>query len=260
MVGRDGVIGGDVDEVEQHRAALEVAEEAVTEARALAGAGYEAGNVGEHEARAGDLHHAEVGVHGGEGIGGDLRPGRGDGGEERRFAGVGEADEAGIGDELQSQPYPALLARRAGIGVTGRPVGRGLEMLVAEAAVAAAGKANAVAYLHQIGDQGLVVLFIELGAGRDVQHHVGGIRAGPALAHAVAAGRGLEVLLVAVVDERVEAVDRFRPHIAAAAAIAAGRAPELDELLAPKTHRAGAAVARTQIDLGLVEELHDGRS
>ena len=68
----------------------------------------------------------------------------------------------------------------------------------------------------------------------------------------------LEVLLVAIVDQRVEAVDDFDDDIAAAAAIAAVGAAELDELLAPEADAAGAAVARADIDLGLVEEFHDG--
>ncbi len=70
------------------------------------------------------------------------------------------------------------------------------------------------------------------------------------------AGLGLEMLLVAIVDQRVEAVDGLHPDIAAAAAIAAVRSAELDEFLAPERHRAGAAVAGADIDFGLVEKFH----
>ena len=76
-----------------------------------------------------------------------------------------------------------------------------------------------------------------------LQHHVGALGAGAVAAHAVAAGGGLEMLLVAVVDERVEAVDAFGPDVAAAPAVAAVGAAELDELLAPEGDGAGAAVA-----------------
>src|SRR5262249_10901391 len=78
----------------------------------------------------------------------------------------------------------------------------------------------------------------------------------PVLAHAVAAGLGLEVLLVAVVDQRVEAVDAFGDDVAAAPAVAAVRPAELDEFLAPERHASGAAVAGADIDLGLIEKLH----
>jgi hypothetical protein len=76
------------------------------------------------------------------------------------------------------------------------------------------------------------------------------------LAHAAAAALRLEVLLVAVVDQRVEAVDGLDHDVAAFAAVTAVRAAELDELLAPERHAAVAARAGLDIDLGLVEELH----
>jgi len=51
------------------------------------------------------------------------------------------------------------------------------------------------------------------------------------------------MLTVAVVDQRVEVVDAFHPHVSAFAAIAAIWPSELDELLAPKRHTAGPAIA-----------------
>jgi hypothetical protein len=42
------------------------------------------------------------------------------------------------------------------------------------------------------------------------------------------------MLLIAIVDESVETVDRLDPDIAAAAAIAAVGAPKFDEFLAAK--------------------------
>jgi hypothetical protein len=78
------------------------------------------------------------------------------------------------------------------------------------------------------------------------------------LAHAGPAVLGFEVLLVAIVDQCVEAVDRLHHHIPAPAAIAAVGAAELDELLASKRHATVAAAAGADVDLGLVEELHSG--
>ncbi len=46
--------------------------------------------------------------------------------------------------------------------------------------------------------------------------------------------------------------------VAAAPAVAAVGAAELDELLAPEADGTGAAVAAPEVDLGLVEELHGG--
>ena len=201
------------------------------------------GNVGQHEVARGRAHHAEVGVQRREGIVGDLRLGGAHRGQEGRLAGVRQADDAGIGDQLQPQPDGQLLAGLARVGAARRLVGRRLEMRVAEAAVAAPGDAGAVAGLDQIGQQRLLVLGQHLRARRHRDHHVLAGGAGAVLAHAAAAALGLEVLAVAVVDQRVEVGDALHPHVAALAAVAAVGAAELDELLAPERDAAVAAVA-----------------
>jgi hypothetical protein len=69
------------------------------------------------------------------------------------------------------------------------------------------------------------------------------------------------VLLITIVDERVEAFDRLGDHIAALAAVAAVGAAKLDKFLAPERHAAVTSVAGADIDLGLIEEFHaDTRS
>src|ERR1700743_1335726 len=76
------------------------------------------------------------------------------------------------------------------------------------------------------------------------------------LAHAVDAFLRLEVLLIAIVDQRVQPVDDFDDDIAATPTIAAGGTTELDELLAAERHAAVATVAGADIDLGFIEEFH----
>ena len=56
------------------------------------------------KSRSSTVDDAEAGMQRGERIVGDLRLGGGDGGEEGRLAGVGQADEADVGDQLQAQP------------------------------------------------------------------------------------------------------------------------------------------------------------
>ena len=133
-------------------------------------------------------------------------------------------------------------------------------MQVAVAAVAALGQHHPLAELGEVDQQGLVVLGEDLRAARQAQHDVLAGAAGALAAHAVMAGLGLEVLRIAVVDQRVEPVDAFEDDVAALAAVAAVGAAELDELLAPKARRSRAAVAGADVDLGLVEELHGGVS
>jgi hypothetical protein len=137
-----------------------------------------------------------------------------------------------------------------------RAVGRALEVGVAEAAIAATGDGDALADVGEIGKQRLAVFLVDLRADRHLQHRILAVGAVAVLAHAVAAARGLEVLPVAIVDERVEAIDGLDDHVTALAAVAAVRAAELDELLAPERHAAVPARAGLDVDLGFVEEFH----
>ena len=253
-------LGGAVDQVQEDGAALDVGEEGVAEAPALVGALDQAGDVGHDELGAVDADDAEAGVQRGEGVVGDLGPGVGGGAEEGRLAGVRQADEAGVGDQLQPQPERALDALLAGIGVARRLVGRGLEAQVAPAAVAALGEQHPLAGAGQVGDQRLAVLVEDLGADRHLEHDVVGALAGALRAAAGLAVLGEEMLLVAIVDQGVEALDRLGDHVAAAAAVAAARAAELDELLAAEGDAAVAAGTGADLDAGVVEELHRRRS
>ncbi len=157
--------------------------------------------------------------------------------------------------QMQSLP-----GRLAGIGAARRLVGRALEVGVAEAAIATREQHEALADRGDVGDQRLAVLLEDLGAGGDLQHHIGAAGAGAVAPHAVHACLGLEMLLVAVVDQGVQPVDALDHDVAAAAAITAVRAAELDELGAMERHGAGTAGTRLHIDLGLIEELHRLRS
>ncbi len=129
-------------------------------------------------------------------------------------------------------------------------------MGVAEAAIAALGQHEFFAKCSEVVDQGFAILVEHLGANRHFQHDRLAIRAMAILAHAIGALLGLEVLLIAVIDQRIEAIDRFDHDIAAAAAIAAARPAELDILLAAERHAAIAAVAGADINFCLVEKFH----
>ena len=70
---------------------------------------------------------------------GDLGARRGDAGDQRRLADVGEAEQADVGEQLELEADGALLAGRARLGLARRPVGRRREVDVAAAALAALG-------------------------------------------------------------------------------------------------------------------------
>jgi hypothetical protein len=101
-------------------------------------------------------------------------------------------------------------------------------------------------------DQRLAVLVEHLCADRHLQHDRLAIGAMAVLAHAIGALLRLEVLLVAVVDQRVQPVHGLDHDVAAAPAIAAAGPAKLDEFFAPERHAAIAAVAGADIDLCLV--------
>src|SRR6202163_1683040 len=122
-------------------------------------------------------------------------------------------------------------------------------MRVAEAAIAAFGEHEFFAERGEVVDQGLAVLIEDLRSDRHLEHDRLAIGAMAVLAHAIGALLRLEVLLIAVVDQRVQAIDHFDDDIAATAAIAAGGAAELDILLAAERHAAVTAVAGANIDL-----------
>src|SRR5215204_3457195 len=122
LVGVASVLAGAVDQVQQHPAALGVAEEAVADTGAFVRALDQAGNVGEHELAFIDARDAQLRVQRGERIIRDLRLGGADGSEQCRLAGVRQSDDAGVGDQLEPQPDRALLSGLAGIGVTRRAV------------------------------------------------------------------------------------------------------------------------------------------
>ena len=121
----------------------------------------------------------------GEGIVGDLRLGRRDGREEGRLAGIGQADEAGIGDQLQAQDQPALLAFLAGLARRGARLVEVVKWALPKPPLPPLASRTLLADLGHVGDQGLAVLVEDLGAGRHFQHHVGALGAGAVLAHAV---------------------------------------------------------------------------
>src|SRR3546814_9501696 len=100
--------------MEQHAAALDMAQKAVADAGAVGRALDQAGNVGDDEFMPLVADDAELWAQGSERIGADLCLRVADRVDEGRLAGVGQADQPGVGEQFQPQPHPHLLARPAG--------------------------------------------------------------------------------------------------------------------------------------------------
>ena len=145
-----------VHDVQERRAALDVAQELEAEPLALARALDEARHVGHGEAVVAGLHDAEVRMQRGERIVGDLRSSRGERGDEARLARRGEADQRDIRDRLELERDLALEPGRAEQGEAGRLALGARERGVAEAALASGGRDEAHSGLGEVGELGAV--------------------------------------------------------------------------------------------------------
>src|ERR1700753_568954 len=136
LVGLAGMLAGRVDQMQQHPAALDMAEKPIAEAGPFMGALDQPRNIRQHEFAAVDINHPELRMQRRERIVGDLRLRRAHLGKEGRLAGIRQSDQAGIGDQFEPQPDPALFAFLARIGVARRAIGGRLEVGVAEGGIA----------------------------------------------------------------------------------------------------------------------------
>src|SRR5262245_25928575 len=132
-------------------------------------------------------------------------------------------------------------------------------MRIAKTAITTLGNRRALTDFGEIGNEHLAVLLIDLRAELHLQHDILAVGARAIFAHPVAAALALEVLLITIVDQGVEAVDGLNHDVAAFTAVAAVRAPELNKFLAPKRNAAVPAGTGRDVDLGFIEEFHSLR-
>ena len=136
-----GVERRDVDDVQQHARALQMSQELVTEPRAIGRAFDEAGDIGEHEAPVLiGAHNTQVRRKRRERIIGDLGPCRGYRADERALSGVGHAEKANVGQHLEFEMQPPLLALFTGCELAWGAVRARFEVNIAETAHSAFGK------------------------------------------------------------------------------------------------------------------------
>ena len=103
----------DIDEMHQHLGAIEMLQKPIAEPLAFVRPFDEPGHVGDDEAAiAAQRHDAEIRGERRERIVGDLRPRGGNARDQRRLAGVGKADEADVGEQLQMKLQLFGLARQ----------------------------------------------------------------------------------------------------------------------------------------------------
>jgi hypothetical protein len=197
---------------------------------------------------------AEVGRQRGEGIVRDLRLRGGDARDDRRLAGVREADDADIGKELQLQPQILLFAGKSGLRAAGRAVGGRRVARVALAAEAALRDEDRIPLRGQVGDEHVLVapLFEDLGPDRHFQRDVRARLAAPRGAFALRAVAGFEHFLESEIEQGIEVGAGDEINAAAVAAVAAVRPAARHELLAAEAEGPLAAVPGRDVDFYFV--------
>ena len=228
---------GDVHQVYQQPAAVDVPQKVVPQPGALARALDDAGDVRQHEGHVlVHIHHAQVGEERREMVVGDLRVRVGDHGEQRALAHVGEAHEPHVGQQLQLQQYAVALPGQARLGKAGDLARGGGEVLVAPAAAPAAAGHIVLAGGHVVHYRAAVRV-AQKRAARDAQYDALAVLAGAALALAVLAVPGDELALIAEVHQRGHVAVGLKNDVAAAAAVAAVRPAGRHVFLAVEGHR-----------------------
>jgi hypothetical protein len=245
----------EVEHVEQKPRALGVTEELMAEPLALGGAGDQAGQIGDHEAPFSvHPHDAERRRQRREGIVGDLG-GRGrQPGDERRLAGVGEADHTDVGEELQLEVEPPPLGDPAEIGLARGAIGGRREAGIAPPAGDASHGEDPRSRRGEIAED---LAGVPVRHDRPHGHAKDEIVAAGAVAVralAVLAARGLVVALIVVVEQRVQGRIGLEPEAPAVAAVAAVGAAAGHVLLTPKADAASSAVTALDEDVDLIDK------
>ncbi len=245
--------------MDQDARALEMLQKPMAEPVTVVRALDETGNVGHDEAAiVAQAHDAEVWRERREGIVGDLRTRRRDARNQRGLAGVGKADQADIGEELQVQAEAPVFAGQAGLCLARRTIRGAHELRVAHPASPAACDQDAVTLMREIGGRrpGFRLVVADVGDRADWDGNVeicaSGARAIRSLAGS-AMGR-LELGVVAEVDQRVEVGARDEVDGSAVAAVAAIRAAARNELLAAETQCAASAVPGSDLDIYFIDK------
>jgi len=206
-----------------------------------------------------ETYHTQVRDEGGKWVVSDLGAGGGDLRYKGGFAGVGEADEADLGEKLQLEADIPLLSGSSLLGKTRSLATRSGEVHVPLPAVSTTGHHIAVPVARKIMEDLATIPVSHLSPYRDEQGQVGTAFSRLLLAAAVGASGRSEVSLEVKIEEGLLGVRGLEDHITALAAVTAvGTAPR-HELFTPETHAPITTVAAPDVNIDLVDKAHTKR-
>ena len=224
--------------------------EPVTQVRAFD----QPGNVGHHERPILETHHAQIRFQGREGVIGDLRPRRRNPRYQSRFAGVREADQTHIGQELQLEPQPEIVAWPSGFVLRWSLVSRRRESRISSTAATALGHHESFTRSCEIVQQ-----FASLGVVDDRPHRhrqLDGVTLATSSvrAFAVPAPFGLVFRIEPEMQQRVVVLACYHHYVSAPSAVAAARPPARNVFLTTERETAVAAIACFNLNDYFVDE------
>ena len=136
----------------------------------------QARNVGDGEAVVIDRHGAELGLERGERVIGDLGARARHRREKSRLTGIGQADQAGVRQQLEPQPQPAPSPGAPGVDWRGARLVADLKWLLPRPPSPPRARTIVCSRPHQVGDRGLPVRVENLGADGQGEFDVGAAR------------------------------------------------------------------------------------
>ena len=258
FVGSDRVFASEIDEVQQDAGTFDVTQEVMAQSDAHVCAFDETRNISKDGAVTGGFaDDAKVGDEGGEGVIGDLGPCRGKRGDQGRFSGVGQADDADFREELEFEAEFALFAFFTRLRSFGGAVVVGEEGCVAESAFATFDDEDSLVVVGEVANEVSGVGVEDFGAAGDEDDAIVAGRACHVFDAAFGAVFAFDDALVAEVEEGLEVFVGFENHVTAPSAVAAAGSACGHVFFTPEGHHSFSAVACDDLNFGLIDELHE---
>jgi hypothetical protein len=215
----------------------------------------EAGNIRSDETLPADVNDAKVRLKRREGIGPDPRPGGRHCCQKGGLAGIGQAHEADVRQELEVQPHHNLFAQLAALGDSRGAVHGRRESRIAPATHPSARRDDRGAFLRQVGDKLVTSVFADSGNLRSYWYPENKVRgATPCLVGALPMRASLGPVN-APASQFLECADgpvSDDDDVAALTAISTVWPPPGHELLAAEADDAVSAISTFQRQLELV--------
>ena len=242
----------DVDDMDEHAAALDVAQELMSQTRSLPRALDQSGDI-RHDKAAALAHrnNTENGRDGGEVIVADLGLCLRDDRDQRALADVREADQSDVRQKLQLEHDVEFLTGQTGLRETRHLTDGRREMRIAPAALAASRDDMRLA-VGDVREDAVAAFLPDESSQRHADDQILRVLAAAASSPAVFSARRGVFSFVAEIGKRAEVGVGKKNDVAASAAVAAVGTACRDILLAVKRHRSVAAVARFDFDVRFI--------